>query len=133
MKFTAKMFESLARTATDPKAAQKVAAILNGKVDPATIPEVDYWIRQHHYRPQENVLRLHAVNALLDCYGVEPLRVEGEWVDCYHGDIVAAYINTGDPYTETVLLDLETQEFHLTSYGDWLEAWEARKREVATP
>lgn len=104
-KFTANQFKSLTRTCKDPEAADKAAAILNDS-------ELD---------PDQ---KLNALDVVLDGFGVEGVRVEGAWIDNYHGDIVASYVNQGDTYTETVVYDHETDEFHVTSWGDWLEAWE---------
>jgi len=123
--FTPAMFADLARTAHDPNAAETVAGILNGDIDPETVEATAEWVRRCYHRPREQDLILPAVTALLDLHGVEAIRVEGEWLDNYHGDIVASYCNTGDTYAETVLLDHETGEFVLTSWGDFLENWEA--------
>jgi hypothetical protein len=68
---------------------------------------------------------MSALDTLLECYGVEDIRVEGAWVGHYHGDIVAHYLNTGDAYTETVLYDCENGVFLMTTYGDWLQDWES--------
>ncbi len=67
---------------------------------------------------------LRQTNLLMNGHGVEAIRQEGAYVDNYHGDIIATYVNTGDAYSLTLLLDSETGAFHLTSYGDWLEQWE---------
>ena len=34
------------------------------------------------------------------------------------------YLNTGDPYTLTVLFDSQTEQFYITSYGDYVEMLE---------
>ena len=119
--FKPEQFAELARTARDPEAAEKAAAILNGTLDPETVEAVDRWVRQCFNRPSDNELKMEALNAVLDCYGVEALRNEDADWDSYHGDIVATYLNTGDTYSTTVLLDREG-EFHITSYGDWIES-----------
>ncbi len=59
--------------------------------------------------------------------GVEVITDEDAWVDRYHYNIVAAYVNVGDTYTATLLYDTQAGEFLVTSYGDWLEAYEAEK------
>jgi hypothetical protein len=124
MAWTLEMFASLARTARDPEAAEKAAALLNGELDPESVDETAAWIRQCYHRPSDAELMMHALDVVLDTYGVEPIRVEGAWIDSYHGDIIATYLNTGDAYTETVLLESDTGEFKLISWGDWLENWE---------
>lgn len=124
MKFSATQFLTLARTCKDPDAASKAAAILNDTLDPEDIPAVAKWVRKCYHRPSEPELKLAALDAVLDGFGVEAVRVEGEWVSHYHGDLVASYVNQGDTYTETVVYDHEKDEFLVTSWGAWLEEWE---------
>lgn len=71
---------------------------------------------------------LERANRLLQGHGVEALRSEGAHVDNYHYDIIAAYVNLGDTYATTLVYDTEQGEFLLTSYGDFLEGWEAVER-----
>lgn len=68
--------------------------------------------------------KLDFLNGILEGFGVEPISVEGEWLDNYHGDIVASYINQGDSYSLTIVHDHESGELVLTSWADWLEEWE---------
>ncbi len=67
---------------------------------------------------------LRRANELIDGHGVEAIRVEGAHVDNYHGDIVGTYVNTGDTYSLTIVHDSENNSFHLTTFGDWVEAYE---------
>ena len=120
--FKPEMFSELARTAHDPKAAEKAAALLNGDLDPEFIPETAKWVRDCYARPRQDALVMHAVNAVLDGHGVEPIRAEGHYVSAYYGDIIATYVNFGDTYCLTVVLDSDG-EFHLTSWGDFYENW----------
>jgi hypothetical protein len=53
-------------------------------------------------------------------FGVEAIRSESQW-DNYYGDVVALYLNTGDSYACTLLYDTVKDEFHLISWGDWVE------------
>lgn len=121
MKFKPEMFEDLARTAHHPEAARVAAGLLNGDLDPESIDAVGDWISQCYHKPRHDALVMFALNHVFDCHGVEPVRLEGEWVDSYHGDIVATYINTGDTYASTIVLDSESGEYLLTSYGDYVE------------
>lgn len=121
MKFTPEMFADLARTAKDPEASSKAAGLLNGTVEPETVPETEAWVREHFHRPREKDLILHAVNAVLDLYGVEAIRNENARWDTYHGDVTASYCNAGDTYAQTVILDRRGR-FHLTTVGDWIES-----------
>ena len=103
--------------------------VIRGRVDPenhpARFPRTADWIRQCYHAPSTSEIKLSALDELLQTYGVEPLRVPGVWVDRYHGDVVASYLNTGDTYRLTLLLDHESRRWKLTSWGDWLERYEA--------
>lgn len=120
--FTVEAFAELARTAEDPLAAEKAVAILNDTLDPKTVEATEYWSRQCYHQPRESELKMHALNALFGLYGVEAIQAEGEWVDSFYHDIIATYLNTGDSYALTVVLDSSTGEFLLTSWGDYVEA-----------
>jgi hypothetical protein len=124
MEYTEAMFADLARTAHDGEAAAKMAAILNGTLDPLTIEAVEDRNRSFYTVPRTNELALIAFDVLFDLHGIEAIRCEGEWLDNYHGDVIASYANTGDTYCTTLVHDHESGELVLTSYGDWLEAWE---------
>jgi len=131
MKFTVESFAELARATTDPDAAEKAVGILDDTLDPETVEATADWIRQCFHLPRPCELKMHALNALFDCHGVEAIRIEGAWVDSYHHDIVATYLNTGDTYCETIVLDADSGEFLLTSWGDYVEAYEAEHPELA--
>jgi len=131
MEFTAESFAELARTAHDPLAAEKAVDIIKGTLDPESVEATEDWVRQCFHRPRESALKMHALNALFDLHGVEAIHVQGEWVDGHYGDIVATYLNTGDTYAATIVLVSGTGEFLLTSWGDFVEAYEARQAEAA--
>jgi hypothetical protein len=59
-------------------------------------------------------------------FGTEPIRDPDKGLDNYWGDTVALYVNTGDTYNTTVVYDVERDLFYVTSWGDWLEAYERR-------
>ena len=59
---------------------------------------------------------MERANNLLDGHGVEYIS---------QGEVAAAYVNFGDTYTATLLLDdTATPTFRLTSWGDFIETWE---------
>jgi len=96
-------------------------------------PAVVQWAEQCYHDPRESPQAyaeclMCALNAVLDGYGVEAIR--GRYVDRYHQDIQAVYINFGDSYDLTLLLDHETDRVLVTSFGDWVERYGDR-REVA--
>lgn len=69
---------------------------------------------------------LEEVDRLVAGNGVEPVRDENA-NDRYYGDVVALYVNMGDTYETTLLYDTVEHEFHVTSWGDWYEAYEAEQ------
>lgn len=79
---------------------------------------------------QENAEQvMEEINDVLGLFGVEALT--GDYhVDRYWYNIVALYVNTGDTYRTTVLYETETGEFHLVSWGDWVEQNQERYRIV---
>lgn len=115
MKYTAEMFADLARTAHDPDAADKAAALLNGTLDPDDV--LGEVLMLDH---DERVMR--ALDKVLDCHGVEALIPDGCMAP------IGVYLNTGDTYSPTVFLN-EDGEFSLTTWGDVLEAWEREQAE----
>lgn len=109
--------------------ARAAARLLAGELEPDRFPAVRERLRGMWHMPPRAELVLETVNALVGGFGVEGLRIEGAWLDAYHGDIVASYVSTGDAYSATVLLDHESGDFVLTTYGDWVEGWEQEHAE----
>jgi len=93
---------------------------------PKRFPRTCRWLQQCYHRPRGSEIKLAALDELLRTYGVEPIRIEGAFIDRYHFDIVASYLNTGDAYATTLLLDHDEQRWTLTSWGDFLEANESK-------
>lgn len=71
---------------------------------------------------------LDAVNEVIDGYGVEALESHDAPNDRYYFDIVALYVNKGDPYVPTVLYDVHADKLMVCSWGDWLESQETSGR-----
>lgn len=70
-----------------------------------------------------------AGTAALGGHGVEAIR--GRNFDRgYWADIVALYVNMGDTYALTFVYDVELEKLFVTSWGDWVEAYEARTGET---
>ena len=85
-------------------------------------PKTAHWLTSCFNHPTEiEEIQLEMFNELIDGCGVESIRIEDEWIDNYHMDIVASYVNTGDTYSTTVLLDHDTDRFMVTSWGDFYE------------
>lgn len=108
--------------------AKAIRGLVTGAIDPKTYKRVTDWLAQCHNEPGRDELIMCAIDEVLAGYGVEAIR--GRYVDKYHQDIQAAYVNLGDTYDTTILLDHETGNFVLTSLGDWVER-NTRRREIA--
>lgn len=64
---------------------------------------------------------LKEANIILEGFGIEYIRSEQDDQYDAHG---AYYVNMGDTYTPTILLDLDRNRVWATSWGDWVEAEE---------
>lgn len=91
-------------------------------IDMEEYPRTKAWITQCYHLPSRDELIMSMLDERLDGCGVEPIRIEGSWVDKYHMDIVASYVNFGDTYATTVVLDHRTGRFIVTSWGDYVES-----------
>jgi hypothetical protein len=69
--------------------------------------------------PSRPSVKLRVADTLLGNHGIETILVGG-WKP------IAEYSNTGDTYALTILRDLSTGEFQITSYGDFVERVERR-------
>ncbi len=91
--------------------AVKIRDMITGKQDPAP-----RWYRDIGNR-SERVMA--AVNQILGSHGVEPISIEGAWVDNFYGDMVATYCNTGDPYNTTLIFETLTGRYHVTDWASY--------------
>lgn len=64
--------------------------------------------------------KLQSISDDIGAYGVETITNPNEW-DSYFGDIVVEYINMGDTYTPTIVLDTVNGNVYAMSWGDFLE------------
>jgi hypothetical protein len=85
-------------------------------------PQTCRWLNSCYHPPRTIELILEALNELLGGHGVEAIQHEEIYVDRYHGNIVASYINTGDTYSPTILLDHIKNRWRLTTWGDFYES-----------
>lgn len=108
----------------DEQTAIVVHGLIGGTLDPEGFESVERWVRQCYHRPSQNELIMRALNEVLDGHGVEAIRVDAAWVDAYHHDVVGTFVNMGDAYAGTIVLDSETGEFIPTTWGDFVETWE---------
>jgi hypothetical protein len=109
----------------DQDAAELLHAILNGERDPREVDSCDSWVRQCYHEPSLVEQQLEAANGLMNCHGVEAILSEGSWGEC-----LMSYVNTGDTYAPTLVFDAEEHDFMVTSWGDWVEAYEREHGEL---
>jgi hypothetical protein len=72
---------------------------------------------------------LQVANDVMRGHGVEVINGAGLFRG-YWQDAIAAYVNMGDTYTTTLLYDRLKDRFYITSWGDWLEAFERKNGPV---
>lgn len=75
----------------------------------------------------DNEMRMSALDELCLTHGVEPIRTS-EYIDRFHGEVRASYLNTGDSYATTILLDHRDLKWRLMSWGDFVE-WVSSKKD----
>lgn len=103
---------------TDEQMNQAIA-LINGKVDPSKYTSVQDLLGRCCNKPSNIERIMCALNEVLEGYGVEGL--EREYVDRYHQNIQATYINFGDPYIPTIIFDDVKRKFLVACYGDFIE------------
>ena len=107
-------------------AADKLLTILTAEVEAdggaLSYPAADDYLRQCYHAPGDDMLRLKAMGeALTQHAGIMTFGVEGHHDE--DTDIGYSYVNRGDTYDATVLLD-DDDVFHVMSWGDyqdWIE------------
>lgn len=105
--------------------ADEVAGLLSGTIDPDLYDCVKEMTANGWggYPVLDKVL--HAVDHLIEGFGVEAIREEGK-CDSYFGDSVGLYVNMGDAYTPSVYYDTDTGEIMVTDQESFMEARDAR-------
>jgi hypothetical protein len=103
------------RPACPEGAEAALAGLLNGTLDARNLPA---WHDVPHMTEDDPTILV--INAIINGHGVEAIWPEDDGITP-----LALYASTGDAYSPTVVQDYATGELSLTSYGDWLEAWEA--------
>lgn len=85
-------------------------------------PQTCRWFNSCYNPPRNNELILEALNELLGGCGVEGIEHEDIYVDHYHRNFVASYINTGHSDSPTILLDHVKNRWRLTSWAEFYES-----------
>lgn len=100
--------------------------IIRGRVKPENhpkrFPQTNAWADSCLHYPNRREIKLEALDELLRTCGVEAISDERIYIDKYHGNIVASYLNTGDSYAETLLFDNYENKWKLTSWDDFAES-----------
>ena len=103
-----------------PENQTRVRELCEGRLDPELFSSVQAWLADCYHRPSNPALVMAACNEILEGHGVEVLR--GEWLDNFHHDIQAAYVNMGDCYITTLIRDHLRGLWLVTTVGDLVEA-----------
>lgn len=113
--------------------ALTIIAIVRGRLNPWDYPDHPWWkgtMDVHRYSRSRNTrieARMAAIDKILRTFGVESIQIEdGDFDDPYWDNTIALYCNAGDTYARTILYDIETCRYRITTWGDWYEANEAK-------
>ena len=136
MKFTA---ENIAEAFDiDLDDAKLAVRIIRYKVNPLDEPEKFPRTHETYSRlgdlssENDNEMRMSALDELCLTHGVEPIRTS-EYIDRFHSDIRASYLNTGDSYATTILLDHRDLKWRLMGWGDFVESLDGKKDSNGDP
>jgi hypothetical protein len=100
--------------------AKELRAVLKGEKSPDDYASVQAWQKQCYSLLPWLDKALCAADEIMEQFGVEPIHGETYW-SAYWGDIVALYINTGETYDATLVVDVRDKTLQLTSWGDYVE------------
>ena len=70
-------------------------------------------------------MALHAIDQLVETYGVEPLRDPADGDFDHDGAPAYEYLNTGDTYAATLLYSRDDDTLSIGSWGDVAESFES--------
>jgi len=99
---------------------QELIDVITGNKTPLDYNSVEQWINQCYSMPRDSELILQALDEILEGYGVE--SIDGDsYINSYYRYSRGSYINTGDTYSQTLVLDHKNDTIHLTSWGDFVE------------
>lgn len=88
------------------------------------LPKTCQYLRRCFHYPEKHVVVLHALSELLNGFGVETI-----WESDSSSPVIGEYVNMGDTYTPTVVYNTDSEEYEVTSWGDFLESWEHEQAE----
>jgi len=102
-----------------PEQIETVNYILNGTIETRTFSTVREWIDVCFYEPCSDELKMHAINQVLEGYGIEAVRTT-KWKNGFWCDVLCTYINMGDSYIPTVIHHRK-HGYMVASIGDVIE------------
>ena len=102
-----------------PEQIETVNYILNGTIEPRTFSMVQEWLDACFHDPSSDELKMHAINQVLEGYGIESVRTS-KWKNGYWYDILCTYVNMGDSYIPTAIHHRK-HGFMVASIGDVIE------------
>jgi hypothetical protein len=97
---------------------------LEALVDSGVVPSTEAYVRQMYNSPYNSFMwrvtvALHAIDNIVDGYGVEGLGPSGSASEGYAPPY--EYINFGDPYVTTLIYKRDTDTLFIGSWGDIVE------------
>lgn len=104
----------------DEKQAAIVRGLIRGDIEPDTIPQTAAWLRDCYNRPRRSELTMHAINAVIECYGVESIDDGRAYCGRYLAPR-AIFANTGETYCNTIIYDYRSGTYKVQSFGDFVE------------
>lgn len=123
----------LSKTAAGPALAARVIrqAMEYAEYGGALGPLLEDYAAAGNYRGRDAEWRrafaLGIMNSVCETYGVEYIASKQDnWTD---GAAGLAYLNTGDPYTATVIYDLRSGSWRIDNCGDIIERDNGRRFE----
>ena len=105
--------KTLLQITTEEK-AKEIRELLQKKRKTTDYASVREWESKCYHRPSYCARLMCALNEIIGGYGLEIITKRG-------GVPVFEFINMGDPYTATIILNLHKQSFHVACWGDIVE------------
>lgn len=106
---------------TDLATIKKVKQIIRGTLDPLSFKSASQYKNQCYNTPADYLLKLYALNELLELFGVEAIENKGIYINSYFGNFTYDYLNTGDTYALTIIRCNKTGKFFISSWGNVAE------------
>lgn len=106
-----------------PGKGKEIRDLLSCKGDSRSYKSVQEWEAQCYNKPRYYERLMCALNEVVEGFGVEPI-----WSEKNDFWPTAEYINMGDTYAATLLYDHTTYTIRVTSWGDWYERNEKRRK-----